>query len=46
MTKRFIGAVVALVLVAAGLWVRQFLQVDGCLDSGGRWNYDDSICER
>jgi hypothetical protein len=45
MRKWIVGAVVALVLVAGGLWVRQFLQVDSCLDSGGSWNYDDGICE-
>jgi hypothetical protein len=38
--------VVAVVLLAFGLWFRRFMQVDACLDSGGRWNYDSNICER
>lgn len=29
------------------LWpqVRLFFQVDWCLDSGGRWNYEQAKCE-
>jgi hypothetical protein len=52
MKKWFVVVMVALALVVAGLWalqffhVVQFFPVDSCLDSGGRWNYDESICER
>jgi hypothetical protein len=45
MKRWIIGAAIILLLVAGGLWVRQFFQVDNCLDSGGRWNYDESVCE-
>lgn len=41
---------VALVIGAVALAVfpsaNQFLQVDRCLDSGGRWNYEGLQCER
>ena len=23
----------------------EFLEVDKCLDSGGRWNYENGVCE-
>jgi hypothetical protein len=32
-------------LVAAGFWVWHWLQIDSCLDRGGRWNYEQSHCE-
>lgn len=28
-----------------GIWGREYLKIDSCLDQGGRWNYDQSICE-
>jgi hypothetical protein len=45
------GLTLALVLVA--LWAALFYwsnytldgQVDGCLDDGGRWNYEQGKCE-
>jgi len=37
-----IAGILALVFV---LWVVRFIKVDKCLDSGGRWNYENSICE-
>lgn len=41
---------IALAVVSAvlGVWpsVHQFVQVDRCLDSGGRWNYEGMQCER
>jgi hypothetical protein len=43
--RKWIVAAVVVALLAAGLWVRQFFQIDGCLDSGGRWNYDSGVCE-
>lgn len=27
-------------------FMSQFVQVDGCLDGGGRWNYERKECER
>lgn len=31
--------------VAIGFWVRGQLQVDRCLDAGGRWSEARGICE-
>ena len=31
--------------LAAGLWLSDWLDVDTCLDRGGRWNYDQQDCE-
>jgi len=44
------GAIVLLIVVvagviSAGLWVRQQLAIDSCLDNGGRWNAKLSVCE-
>jgi hypothetical protein len=32
-------------LVAGGLWLRRQIQIDSCLDAGGRWNYVSDECE-
>jgi hypothetical protein len=42
-TILLIGGVFALIIGV--IWVKQFLQIDECLDSGGRWNYDLKECE-
>ena len=26
-------------------WVKNFIEVDRCLDGGGRWNYETNTCE-
>ncbi|MCP3853011.1 MAG: hypothetical protein GY694_22700 [Gammaproteobacteria bacterium] len=45
----FIGAFVAVLLIFCILFVVVYLdnqlQIDSCLDSSGRWNYDINICE-
>lgn len=36
-------------LVGAGLfarWIAGQLAIDACLDSGGRWSHERSVCER
>jgi hypothetical protein len=38
------GAALA-VLAALGLWMRDAVRVDRCLDHGGRWDYVDRACE-
>jgi hypothetical protein len=44
--RRTILVIVAIaILVSAGLWVRYQLAIDGCLDSGGRWDYDAGKCD-
>jgi len=43
---RFVLCALSLVLlVIFGYWLKGFLKIDSCLDSGGRWNYDTGTCE-
>lgn len=32
-------------LLVAGFWSYGFLQIDSCLDKGGRWNATVGTCE-
>lgn len=43
----FVGlvAVLAAVLITAGIWVKRELSIDSCLDRGGRWNDETAACE-
>ncbi|WP_166642746.1 hypothetical protein [Methylocaldum gracile] len=43
--KIIILAVVLILLMAGGIWLRKQLQIDSCLDAGGRWNYEEGVCE-
>ncbi|MFL6730710.1 MAG: hypothetical protein ACJ8E3_03245 [Sphingomicrobium sp.] len=46
--KAFISvAAVATLIAVLVLWVQygEFWQIDGCLDSGGAWNYTSKECE-
>lgn len=43
--KMIFGLVVVAFVIAAGFWLKGCLAIDGCLDSGGRWNYDTKTCE-
>jgi hypothetical protein len=39
-------ALIVLALAAAfAFWLRHELRVDDCLDLGGRWNSETSVCE-
>ena len=40
------GAVVLITALLVGPCVQRALQIDRCLDDGGRWNYDKNQCER
>jgi hypothetical protein len=31
--------------LALGWWLREFWEVDGCLDAGGRWERRGGYCE-
>jgi hypothetical protein len=42
MTLLVIAIIVAVLVV---FWIRRHLQIDGCLDAGGRWNYEQKACE-
>ncbi len=39
----WIGLIV--LLSAFAYWVKGCLDIDRCLDSGGRWNYEKGVCE-
>ena len=39
------GAFVIAVLVAIGLWLRNEVRIDSCLDRGGRWDKERQMCE-
>lgn len=28
-----------------GNWIKMSLEIDHCLDSGGKWNFEDEQCE-
>lgn len=43
--KKFILAIAVLLLVAFAFWMKGCLDVDKCLDNGGRWNYEKGVCE-
>lgn len=44
--KKLIIFVIFLILLIIGsIWLRKQLQIDSCLDSGGRWNYGNAVCE-
>jgi hypothetical protein len=46
MKKWLIAAIATLLVLGGGYWVRQQLLIDGCLDSGGGWDYAVAACER
>lgn len=39
------AATSVLILLVCKFWFSGWLQVDRCLDSGGRWNYERKTCE-
>lgn len=41
----FVALVVVIATIAISAWVRTQIQVDSCLDNGGRWIEERSICE-
>ena len=38
-------ALVLILFVAGGFWLKAQLTIDSCLDLGGRWNYENAVCE-
>jgi hypothetical protein len=36
---------ITLLLIFGVKWIIQFVQIDSCLDKGGKWNYDFKKCE-
>jgi hypothetical protein len=39
-----LGLVVFPAGVLVGLWIWDWLEVDRCLDQGGRWDYHMGVC--
>ena len=45
-TRKFLlGAFVLALLVAVGLWLRNEVRIDSCLDRGGRWDQERQMCD-
>lgn len=44
--KLLLVLIVLLVVVPVAIWIRGFLAVDSCLDSGGRWSEELKTCGR
>jgi len=43
--KKIVLTIIILLLIAFAYWFKGWLDVDKCLDAGGRWNYEKFICE-
>ena len=43
--NKFILTIALILLIAVVYWLKGWLDIDKCLDSGGRWNYEKGICE-
>lgn len=41
----FIIVLLLVLLLVFAYWFKGYMAVDKCLDNGGRWNYEKSICE-
>jgi hypothetical protein len=41
----FIVLIVIAVFLVFGAWLKEPLEIDSCLDNGGRWNYEEKNCE-
>jgi hypothetical protein len=42
--KLLIVSIIAIALVFGGIRFKNWLDIDKCLDSGGRWDYDKKEC--
>jgi hypothetical protein len=38
--------ILGIALIFGVIYIKQFFQIDSCLDSGGKWNYDTKKCEK
>jgi hypothetical protein len=43
--RRNLVLVAAVLAIAAGLWFKRQLEIDGCLDGGGCWDASRGACE-
>jgi hypothetical protein len=42
--KLLIVGIVAITLIFMGLRLKNWIDIDKCLDGGGRWDYDNKEC--
>ncbi|HEX5720718.1 MAG TPA: hypothetical protein VF179_31480 [Thermoanaerobaculia bacterium] len=45
MKRAVLVLVMAAVLVVAFIYLRRQVQIDDCLDGGGRWDYTNQRCD-
>jgi hypothetical protein len=43
--RQILWAAIVGVVLALGVWAYRQIQLDRCLDAGGRWNHQSSSCE-
>lgn len=43
--KLLVLLLVTLAVIATALYLRRQLQIDACLDRGGRWDYEQRTCD-
>ena len=43
--KLLVLLLVTLAVIATALYLRRQLQIDACLDRGGRWLYEQGFCD-
>jgi len=44
MNKKYIFLGITVVIFIAGFWLRGQIQIDTCLDKGGKWDYEKKEC--
>jgi len=40
-----IAIMTVILFTVVTFWFKHWLSIDECLDSGGRWNYEEGVCE-
>ena len=45
MKKTVLTVAFLVAVIAAYLMFSDFLKIDSCLDSGGKWNHETKVCE-
>jgi hypothetical protein len=44
--KKKTSLIIMLIFVVVFLfWIKSCVDIDKCLDNGGRWNYEKDVCE-
>ena len=43
--KTFLLLLTVVSLVAIFMYLKRQVEIDKCLDNGGRWNYEKKVCE-